>query len=66
MRAPALVKSNEPSFVPEFNIDEHSFCMEPEIDVATLIRLKNREAVQPTDKEVCVCRFSLSVLLLTL
>ncbi|XP_055313067.1 DNA-directed RNA polymerase III subunit RPC3 [Sitodiplosis mosellana] len=52
MRAPALVKGNEPNFVPEFNIDEHSFFMEPEIDVATLIRLKNREAVEPSDKEV--------------
>lgn len=52
MRAPALVRGNEPSFVPEFNIDEHSFFLEPEIDVATLIRLKNREAVEPSDKEV--------------
>lgn len=53
MRAPALKKPNEGgSHVPEFDIDEHSFFTEPEIDVATLIRLKNREAVQPSDQDI--------------
>lgn len=52
MRAPALVKTNEPALIPEFNIDEHSFFLEPDLDVATLIRLKNREAVEPTDQGI--------------
>lgn len=52
MRAPALVINTEPSLIPEFNIDEHSFFMEPEIDVATLIRLKNHEQAEPTDKSI--------------
>lgn len=52
MRAPALVKNNESNLIPEFNIDEHSFFLEPDIDVATLIRMKNREQVEPTDKEI--------------
>lgn len=51
VRAPALVKANETA-VPEFSIDEHSFFMEPEIDLPTLIRVKNRESVEPSDKDI--------------
>lgn len=51
VRAPALVKGNETA-VPEFSIDEHSFFMEPEIDLPTLIRVKNREPAEPTDKDI--------------
>lgn len=52
VRAPAVIKHNEPNPIPEFNIDEHSFFMEPEIDLPTLVRVKNREAVDPTDKDI--------------
>lgn len=52
MRAPALKINQETNHIPEFDIDEHSFFKEPEIDVSTLIRLKNHEAVEPTDKGV--------------
>lgn len=51
VRAPALVKGNETT-VPEFSIDEHSFFMEPDIDLPTLIRIKNREPVDPSDKDI--------------
>lgn len=52
MRAPALIKSNDPILMPEFSIDEHSFFTEPEIDVVTLVKIKNHEPVEPTDKEI--------------
>lgn len=51
MRAPAL-KVNTEANIPEFDIDEHNFFTEPELDVATLIRLKNRETVDPSDKNI--------------
>lgn len=49
MRAPALVQNSEPSMIPEFNIDEHSLFVEPDIDVPTLVRVKNRETTEPSD-----------------
>lgn len=54
MRAPALkaATTDEPNLIPEFDIDEHNFFTEPEIDLATLIRYKNHEVVELTDKDI--------------
>lgn len=52
MRAPALRSSQDGSVIPAFEIDEHSFFKEPDIELATLIQLKNGESVVPADKEV--------------
>lgn len=52
MRAPALNIDNEGAHIPEFDIDEHNFFTEPDIDLATLIKLKNREPVVPSDKNI--------------
>lgn len=52
MRAPAFVRSNEATPIPEFSIDEHSFFLEPEIDLPMLIRVRNREGVEPSDKDI--------------
>lgn len=52
MRAPALAKTKTNEPIPEFDIDEHNFFTEPEIDVVTLIRYKNHESVELTDKEI--------------
>lgn len=54
MRAPTLQEqvAGDPSLVPRFNIDERNFFTEPDIDIQTLIRMKNREAVEAADHEV--------------
>lgn len=57
IRAPVLAKQHygditHASLVPEFDIDEHNFFTEPDIDIPTLIRQKNRELAEPIDKDV--------------
>lgn len=52
MRAPALKSNQESAVIPEFEIDEHSFFKEPDIDLATLIQLRNGDNVEPTDKDI--------------
>ncbi|XP_031621411.1 DNA-directed RNA polymerase III subunit RPC3 [Contarinia nasturtii] len=52
MRAPALVQNDEATLIPAFNIDEHSFFLEPEIDLVTLVRVKNRETTESSDKNI--------------
>lgn len=53
MRAPALLENTPtPGSVPRFNIDEHNFFTEPDIDIQSLIRLKNREINESTDRDI--------------
>lgn len=51
VRAPALKVTQDRPVIPEFEIDEHSFFKEPDIELSTLIQLKNGENVEPTDKD---------------
>lgn len=54
MRAPSLQEHSigDTSLVPRFNIDESNFFTDPDIDIQTLIRMKNRESVEPNDSDV--------------
>lgn len=56
MRAPSILKQtvapNQSAAVPEFNIDEHSFFAEPDIDIQTLIKQKNCEITESKDHDV--------------
>lgn len=52
MRAPAVLETTTVGFVPTFNIDEHNFFTEPDIDIQSLIRLKNREITESSDREI--------------
>lgn len=60
MRAPTLAAkqttdgpaATQMPLVPEFDIDEHNFFTEPEIDITDLIRQKNREISQPQDNHI--------------
>lgn len=54
MRAPALLEQSatDSHLVPRFNIDEHSFFTEPDIDIQALIKMKNREAVEVPDRDI--------------
>lgn len=55
MRAPKLVGLNVPNDTtpaPEFDIDEHNFFTEPDIDMQELVRRKNGEALEPSDSQI--------------
>lgn len=54
MRAPTLMEQSpaDHSLIPRFNIDESNFFTEPDIDIQYLIRLKNRETNEASDKEI--------------
>lgn len=57
MRAPVLVtpSANEPgqaTLVPEFDIEEHTFFTEPQIDLQELVRRKNGESIEPSDSQI--------------
>lgn len=44
--------TSQSSAIPEFNIDEHSFFTEPDIDIQMLIKLKNCEIDEPEDHDI--------------